>query len=64
MEAEVHARRWARLRLALGVLQMGGAIAGLMLVASSGLTRSALAVALATTFATTVSVLLFGSRSR
>jgi len=51
-------------RLALGVAQMVGASSGIILLAVSGVTAWSLALVLATTFGTTLSVLLFGSRSR
>ena len=56
--------RWTAFRLALGVAQMVGASSGIILLAVSGVTAWSLALVLATTFGTTLSVLLFGSRSR
>ena len=51
-------------RMAFGVAQMVGATVGIGLVALSGLTRQAIAVALLTTLMTGVSLLIFGGRSR
>lgn len=51
-------------RLTLGIVQMIGASVGVILLAFLGVTAWSLAVVLATTVATTASVLLFGSRSR
>ena len=50
--------------MALGAAQMIGASTGVVLLAMAGVTPWSLGVALATTMLTTVSVLLFGGRSR
>lgn len=53
--------RWAVLRLVLGVAQMIGAVAALLLIITMGLKGLALAAVVITCVLTTVSVLLFGS---
>lgn len=55
-------KRWAGLRLALGIAQMSAAAFALGLLASEGVTARALAAAVIACTLTTVSVLLFGSR--
>ena len=55
--------RWALTRLALGVAQMIGASVGVALLAVGGITRWSIAVALAATALTVVSIALFGRRS-
>ena len=57
-------RRWAVVRGILGLAQMAGAAAALILLARSGLTALALAVVALTCGFTTASVLLFGPRAR
>lgn len=54
--------RWAVLRLALGIAQMVGAVAALLLIMAMGLNALALAAVASTSVLTTVSVLLFGSQ--
>ena len=54
-------RRWALVRLALGVAQMSGASAGLVLLVQTGANEWTLALIAATGVLTTLSVLLFGS---
>ena len=56
-------RRWAIVRLTLGVLQMTGAALALGLLAAGGVTRAALTVVVLTGLMTTISVVLFGRRS-
>lgn len=53
-------RRWAIVRLTLGVLQMTGAALALGLLAAGGVTRAALTLVVLTGLMTTISVLLFG----
>jgi hypothetical protein len=55
-------QRWAFVRMALGVLQMAGAISSVSLLFHSGLSALSLACVVVTSFLTTVSVFLFGSR--
>jgi hypothetical protein len=55
-------RRWALIRLLLGVGQIGGAGFSLALLLSVGLTSISLAAVVVTGLLTTVSVLLFGAR--
>lgn len=55
-------QRWALVRLGLGTFQVFGAGASLVLLMVLGLTGVTVGAILATTLATTVSVLLFGSR--
>ena len=57
-------RRWAVVRLLLGMLQMGGAVVALVLVGTVGVTPLSLTVVVVTGLCTTLSVLLFGSRQR
>jgi hypothetical protein len=56
--------RWAMVRMALGVMQMIGAGSGAVLLAISGVTPWSVGIAVATTLLTTVSVVVFGARSR
>lgn len=56
-------RRWAIVRLTLGVLQMTGAALALGLLAAGGVTRASLTVVVLTGLMTTLSVLLFGRRA-
>jgi len=56
-------RRWAIVRLALGILQMTGAALALGLLAAGGATRASLTVVVLTGLMTTLSVLLFGRRA-
>lgn len=53
---------WAILRCALGVLQMSGATAALVLLFQSGFSRAAMIAVLCISMLTTVSVVLFGRR--
>ncbi len=62
--ASAHTRRWAFVRLALGLGQMSGAVVSFYLLAQTGVNELSLAAAVATCLCTTVSVLLFGSRKR
>lgn len=55
-------RRWAVVRITLGVLQMFGAAFSLTLLATTGANTLALSAVVATGVLTTISVLLFGSR--
>jgi len=58
-------KRRAAGRCVLGLVQMGGSVASLLLIWLHGLDRVSLTVVLATCLATTVSVLVFGeNRSR
>lgn len=57
------ANRWSRLRLAMGLLQMGGATSALVFLAKTGITTTTLVTVVATTLLTTMSVMIFG-RSR
>ena len=61
-ETDEGTRRWAGLRLALGVGQMTGATVSIVLLAESGLNPWSLGTAVATAFLTTMSVLLFGGK--
>jgi hypothetical protein len=56
-------RRWAIVRLTLGILQMTGAGLALGLLAAGGVTRASLTVVVLTGLMTTLSVLLFGRRA-
>jgi len=56
-------RRWATVRIALGLLQMFGAVAAAMLLITTGMNAWSLGAAVTTCGLTTVSVLLFGSRA-
>jgi hypothetical protein len=56
-------RRWALVRLTLGVLQMTGAALALGLLAAGGVTQASLTVVVLTGLMTTISVLLFGRRA-
>jgi hypothetical protein len=56
-------RRWAIVRLTLGILQMTGAALALGLLAAGGVTRASLTVVVLTGLMTTLSVLLFGPRA-
>jgi hypothetical protein len=55
-------RRWALLRLLLGVLQVFGASLGAGLILQIGVTSLTLLVVLLTGLCTTASILLFGGR--
>ena len=55
-------RRWAWIRLLLGLAQMFGAILSLTLLVLTGVTSAALTVVAVTGFLTTVSIVLFGGR--
>lgn len=57
------ARRWALLRIGLGTAQIFGAAFGATLLIRGGVSDTALLAVVATGLCTTVSVLLFGSRS-
>jgi hypothetical protein len=54
---------WAIVRLALGQLQIVGAVASVCLLLQTGMNERSLTVVAVTCLATTVSVLLFGRRS-
>lgn len=56
-------RRWAIVRLTLGVAQMTAAAFALGLLAAEGVSARALAAAVTACTITTLSVLLFGRRS-
>ena len=56
-------RRWAIVRLTLGILQMTGAALALGLLAAGGVTRASLTVVVLTGLMTTISVLLFARRA-
>jgi hypothetical protein len=47
-------------RLFLGFAQMAGAVTGVILLLETGVTKEALIAVVATSFATTASVMLFG----
>ncbi len=55
-------RRWAWVRLALGLLQMAGAASSVTLLVRTGITALALIAVTITGLLTTVSILLFGVR--
>jgi hypothetical protein len=55
---------WALVRLVLGLLQMGGAVAAFCLLAQTGVSATTVGVTLLTCACTTLSVLLFGARKR
>lgn len=57
-------RVWGILRFSLGMVQMAAATIALILLVRTGLSPSTLVAAIATCVATTISVLLFGSRPR
>jgi hypothetical protein len=57
-----NSQRWVIVRMVLGVLQMAGAISSVSLLFHSGLSALSLACVVVTSFLTTVSVFLFGSR--
>jgi hypothetical protein len=57
-------RRRAVLRLALGLGQMGGAVASMWLLLDGGVSAWSLGAVVATCVLTTASVYLFGDRSR
>ena len=59
----VPTRRWALVRLTLGVSQMAAAAFALGLLAADGVSARALGSAVTACTITTVSVLLFGRRS-
>ena len=54
-------RRWAAVRMALGLGQMFGALFAVVLLVSSGITRIALVATLLTCVLTIISVILFGA---
>ena len=56
-------RRWALIRVALGILQMFGASMGAVLLFQTGVTRLSLLVVVITGLCTTLSVFLFGRRN-
>lgn len=53
-------RRWATVRLALGVTQMVGATVALVLLVQSGVSRASLTAVVLASSATALSVMLFG----
>lgn len=55
-------RRWAFVRLLLGLAQCFGAVFSAVLLFESGVTAVSLTAVVATGLCTTVSVMLFGSR--
>lgn len=55
-------RRWAWIRLVLGLAQMFGAVLSVTLLVLTGVTSAALTVVAVAGLLTTVSVLLFGGR--
>lgn len=55
-------RRWAWIRLLLGLAQMFGAVLSVTLLVLTGVTSAALTVVAVTGLLTTVSVVLFGGR--
>lgn len=57
-------RAWNIVRFLLGFAQMGGAVFSITLIILSGVTPHSLIAIVATCVLTTISVLLFGSRSR
>lgn len=61
-ERPISERRWALVRVALGILQMFGASMGAVLLFQTGVTRLSLLVVVITGLCTTLSVLLFGGR--
>ena len=54
---------WVFVRMALGVLQLTGALSSIGLIMYSGVNALSLTFVVVTSFLTTVSVLLFGSKS-
>ena len=56
------ATRWNQLRFCLGMFQMAGAVAAALLLLATGVSTAALLAVVFTSVASTVSVLLFGSR--
>jgi hypothetical protein len=66
MQAQLDKRRqlsWPLIRLTLGFLQMMGAVASLLLLVETGVNTVSLASVIVTGLFTTLSVLLFGSRT-
>jgi hypothetical protein len=55
-------QRWVFARMALGVLQMTGAVSSIGLIIYSGVNALSLTCVVVTSLLTTVSVVLFGSR--
>ena len=55
-------KRWAILRVALGLIQMFGASLSVVLLLKTGISQVSLFAVALTCLCTTVSVLLFGSR--
>ena len=56
-------RKWAIVRLVLGLAQVVGAVVSLALLIRTGATAEALTAVAVTGLCTTVSVLLFGART-
>jgi hypothetical protein len=54
--------RWTVLRLALGMLQMGGAVVSLVLLVMTGVSPVTVTAVVVTSALTTTSVLLFGEK--
>ena len=54
--------RWSRLRLALGMAQMGGVVVSLVLLLKMGAAPLSLAAVVITSALTSISVMLFGNR--
>ena len=66
-EDEVRAARerfWTVVRLAIGFAQMAGAVTAFVLLYETGVSEASLAAVVATSVATTISVMLFGRRRR
>ena len=60
--ADPQHHRWDVMRLVLGMLQMGGTVVSLVLLAVTGVSPIALTSVVMTCALTTISVLLFGAR--
>jgi NADH:ubiquinone oxidoreductase subunit 4 (subunit M) len=55
-------QRWVFVRMALGILQMTGVVSSIGLIIHSGVNTVSLTCVVVTSFLTTVSVFLFGSK--
>lgn len=62
-DSDPRTRRWAKIRIALGMVQMFGAAFSVVLLLQGGVTDIALVAVVLTGLCTTISVLLFGRRS-
>lgn len=62
MTHQIQERRWAFVRMALGLLQMAGAAFSLTLLFLTGVNTVSLGAVAVTGILTTISILLFGGR--